>query len=107
MKFCPGGGAPVPQQHVFHIRQRQRTLEQRIVIKINLPHRQIVGGTPVGIDPGEKFRGKSLFLKRLALHRSMLLFFSEVKNTTHHLGYHLFFVRAHHTHRNSAGGCGN
>src|SRR5271157_1628133 len=45
-----GGGAPVSQQHVLHIRQSQRPLQQRIVVEINLAYRQIVGGTPVGVD---------------------------------------------------------
>ena len=48
-KVLPGGRAPVSQQHVLHIRERQRPLQQRIVVKINLADRQIVGGAPVGV----------------------------------------------------------
>jgi len=44
--------------------------------------------------------------KRLALHRSMLLCFSDAENTAHQLGYHLLFVVANDAHRNPAGGCG-
>ncbi len=32
-----GGRTPVSQQHVLHIRERQRPLQQRIVVEINLP----------------------------------------------------------------------
>jgi hypothetical protein len=36
-EILPGGRTPVSQQHVLHIRERQRPLQQRIVVKINLP----------------------------------------------------------------------
>jgi VIT family len=49
-EILPGGRAPVSQQHVLHIRERQRSLQQRIVIKINLPDRKIVGRPPIGIQ---------------------------------------------------------
>ena len=49
-EVLPGGRAPVSQQHVLHVRERQRPLQQRIVVEINLADRQVVGGAPVGID---------------------------------------------------------
>ena len=54
-EVLPGGRAPVSQQHVLHIRERQRPLQQRIVVKIDLADRQIVGGAPVGVDFGKQF----------------------------------------------------
>ncbi len=48
-KVLPGGGAPVTQQHMFHIRERQRPLQQRIVVKIDLPDREIIRGPPIGV----------------------------------------------------------
>ena len=38
-EVLPGGGSPVSQQPVLDVRERQRPLEQRIVVKINLPYR--------------------------------------------------------------------
>jgi hypothetical protein len=58
----PRGHAPVSQQHVLHIRKRQRPLQQRIVVKINLVDRQIIGGAPIGIHLVEHVRGKSFSL---------------------------------------------
>ena len=55
-EVLPGGRAPVSQQHVLHIRERQRPLQQRIVVEINLADRQIVGGAPVGVHLVEQFR---------------------------------------------------
>ena len=59
-EVLPGRRAPVPQQHVLHVRERQRPLQQRIVVEINLADRQIVGGAPVGVHPVEQFRVKVL-----------------------------------------------
>ena len=53
-EVLPGGRAPVSQQHMLHIRERQRPLQQRIVVKINLADRQIVGGAPVGVHFAEQ-----------------------------------------------------
>ena len=61
------GRAPVPQQHVLHIRERQRPLQQRIVVKINLADRQIVGGAPVGVHLVEQFRRECMGLHGLGL----------------------------------------
>jgi len=41
--------APVPEQHVLHVRERKRALQERIVVEIELADRQIVGGAPVGL----------------------------------------------------------
>jgi hypothetical protein len=57
MKFCPGVVPQCPEQHVLHIGERQWPLQQRIVVEIDLPDRQIVGGAPVGIHLMEQFRG--------------------------------------------------
>ena len=40
---------PVAQQHVFHIFEAERRSQQWIIIEINLPDRQVIGRTPVGI----------------------------------------------------------
>jgi len=41
--------APVAEQPRFDVRQFERLLEQRVVVEINLPHRQIVRCPPVGV----------------------------------------------------------
>ena len=68
-EVLPRGRAPVPQQHVLHIRERQRPLQQRIVVEIDLADRQIVGGAPVGIHLAEQFRREcSVFMILLFLY---------------------------------------
>ena len=42
--------APVSDHQRLHVRQLQRLLQQRIVVEINLADREIVGGTPIGVD---------------------------------------------------------
>ena len=59
-EVLPGRRAPVPQQHVLHVRERQRPLQQRIVVKINLADRQIVGGAPVGVDLGARIAQRTM-----------------------------------------------
>ncbi len=54
-EVLPRGRAPVSQQHVFHIRERQRTLQQRIVVEIKLADGQVVGGAPIRIHFGKRF----------------------------------------------------
>ena len=49
-EVLPRRRAPVPQQHVLYIRERQRPLQQRIVVKINLADRKVIGRTPIGIQ---------------------------------------------------------
>ena len=41
--------APVSHHQRLHVRQLQRLLQQRVVVKIDLADRQIVGGAPVGV----------------------------------------------------------
>ncbi len=55
-EILPGGRAPVSQQHALDVREHQRSLQQRIVVKIDLPDRQVVGGAPVGVHLPEQFR---------------------------------------------------
>ncbi len=71
-EVLPGGRAPVPQQHMLHIRQRQRPPQQRIVVEINLPDREIVGGAPVGVDLAEQLRGEGFGLHGLFFLRSFV-----------------------------------
>src|SRR5271157_4543833 len=68
-EVLPRGRAPVSQQHVLHIPDRQRSLQQRIIVEINLANRQIVGGAPVGIHVVEQFQGKGF-----CRHGSIFLF---------------------------------
>src|ERR1022692_1277811 len=42
--------APVSEQHALDVPGRQRLLEQRIVAKIDLPHREIIGRAPVRVQ---------------------------------------------------------
>ena len=101
-EVLPGGRAPVSQQHVLHIRERQRPLQQRIVVEINLADRQIVGGAPVGIHLVEQFRGKSF-----CLHGSILLLSAKTENAANRLGDHAFFVGTNDADRDPAGRRGN
>src|SRR4030042_927658 len=76
-EILPGRRAPVSQQHVLHICERQRSLQKRILVEIHLADRQIVSGAPVGIYLLEQFRGKSFCLlrgKRFCFHGFILLF---------------------------------
>ena len=59
-EILPGGRAPMAEQHVLHIRERQRPLEQWIVEEKDLAHRQVVGGAPVGVHVVEQFRSKGV-----------------------------------------------
>jgi len=51
--------APVSDHQRLHVRELQRSLQQRIVVKINLADRQVVGGAPVGVHLVEQFQGES------------------------------------------------
>jgi hypothetical protein len=57
----------VSQQHGLHIRERERTLEQRIIEEINLADREVIRRAPIGIHFLEqiwrecfRFHGKNL-----------------------------------------------
>jgi hypothetical protein len=54
-EILAGRRAPVAEQHAFHVRQHQRPFQQRIVVKKDLPDRQVFGGAPIGIHPVEQF----------------------------------------------------
>src|SRR5665648_394313 len=43
----PGGSAPMPKQTRFDVFELERGVEQRIVLKINLPDREVIGGAPI------------------------------------------------------------
>ncbi len=55
-EILPRRRAPMSEQHVLHVAERERALEQRIVVKIDLPDRKIVGRAPVSVDPVKQFR---------------------------------------------------
>ncbi len=40
---------PMPNHEGLHMSQRQRHAQKRIIVEINLPDRQVVGGAPVGV----------------------------------------------------------
>jgi len=62
----------VAQQHVLHVRQLQRPFEQRIVIEVDLAHRQIVGGAPVSIHPVEQLGCKCVARRFRALKATII-----------------------------------
>ena len=43
----PGSRAPMPEQTGLDVLQRERSFEQRIVLKIDLPDREVICGTPI------------------------------------------------------------
>jgi hypothetical protein len=49
----PRRRAPVPEQARLDVLQRERFLQQRIVVEIDLPDRQIVRGPPIGVHLAE------------------------------------------------------
>ena len=55
-------GAPVPDHQRLHVCELQRSLQQRIIVEINLADRQIVGGAPVGVDALKQFGSKSRYV---------------------------------------------
>ena len=42
--------SPVAEEHVLDVFGLERLAQERIVVKINLPDGEIIGGTPVGVD---------------------------------------------------------
>ncbi len=54
-EVLPRGRAPVAQQHVLHVRERKRTLQQRVVAEVDLADRQIVCRAPIGVHAGQQF----------------------------------------------------
>ena len=53
-----GGRAPMTEQEMLYMRERQRTLQRIIIEQLKLADRKIVGGVPAGIDFVERFRSK-------------------------------------------------
>ena len=49
MKVEPGGGAPMPEQTRFDMFELERGFEQRIVLQIDLPDREVIRGAPIGV----------------------------------------------------------
>ena len=49
MKLSPGGGAPMPEQTRLDVFELERGFEQRIVLQIDLPDREIIRGAPIRI----------------------------------------------------------
>src|SRR5664279_1234411 len=45
----PGGSPPMPKQTRFDVFELERGFEQRIVLKINLPDREVIGGAPIRV----------------------------------------------------------
>ena len=45
--------APVPDHQRLDMRQRQRLAQQRIVVEIDLPDREIIGGAPIGVHQAQ------------------------------------------------------
>ena len=56
----PRRRAPVAEQARLDVRQLERLLQQRIVVEINLPDREVVGRPPIGIQLSQQFRTKRL-----------------------------------------------
>ena len=50
-----GHRAPVAHHQRLDVRHRQRLAQHRVVVQVQLPDRQVVRGTPVGVDLVEKF----------------------------------------------------
>ena len=46
-KVEAGGGSPVTEQSGFYVFKRERLLQERVVIEIDLTDRQIVSGPPI------------------------------------------------------------
>ncbi len=57
-EVLPRRRPPVSEKHSLHIRQRQGALQERVVVKINLADRQVVGRAPVRIDEAQLLVGK-------------------------------------------------
>ena len=49
-------GAPMSHHQRFDVRLCQLFAEQRIVVQIDLAHRQVIGGPPIRIDAAERLR---------------------------------------------------
>ena len=81
-----GGGAPVAEQHALDVRQDQRPFQQGVVVEINLADGQVVGGAPIGVHPGQQFRGKGLGFHGSILLESSLIIGVQVLKPGRHSG---------------------
>ena len=66
-KIEAGRGAPVSQQPRLHVVERQRPLQQRIVLEIDLANGKIIRRPPVGIHCGEQFRAQRALIRSLVV----------------------------------------
>ncbi len=55
-EVLPRSGPPVAQQPWFDVLESQRLAQQRIVVKVDLADRQVIGGPPVGVHLAKQFR---------------------------------------------------
>ncbi len=72
-----GRRAPVSDHQRLDVRERQRFAQKRVIVKIYLPHGQIVGGPPIRIRPAQFFRTESS-LSRPGRNRARRVFFQSV-----------------------------
>ena len=91
------GRTPVPHQHMLHVCERQRPLQQRIVVKINLPNRQIVSGAPIRIHLAEQF-----WEQGVCRQSPILLILGRAGNAANRTAFHGCLVRANEADRNPA-----
>lgn len=49
-EVLPGRGAPVTQKAGLDVAGLERLCEERVIKQIDLADREVVGGTPVGVD---------------------------------------------------------
>jgi hypothetical protein len=48
----------MPHHEWLDVRQRERFSQQWVVTEVELPHRQVVGGSPVSVDLVEQIKGQ-------------------------------------------------
>ena len=88
------------QQHALHMRERQGLLQQRIVEKINLPDRQVVGGAPIGVHLVKQFRRE-----RVCFHDSTFIGCVASEKAGDRLCDHEFFIGANDAYGDGTGVC--
>ena len=55
-EVLPRSGPPVAQQPRFDVLELQRLAQERVVIKVDLADREVIGGPPVGVHLAEEVR---------------------------------------------------
>ncbi len=63
-----GHRSEVAEQPRLHVLRLQRLTQQRIAEQVDLPHGEIVRGTPVGVEQLELLPGRRVRLRRHRLH---------------------------------------